>query len=99
MARLNEKFEQRRRANEAIVANRLASLRETYERNNELRVQRLADARARGRQASYVKGLETRIRTLESGYWEKAREIEAGRELTRSYQLRGGGVVEILHAG
>ena len=98
VARLNEKFESRKRANEALVSNRLASLRETYERNHELREQRLADATARGRNASYIKGLETRIRTLEAGYQSKTAEIESTRKMSKSYQSRGGGVVEVRRA-
>ena len=49
-SRLNARFSARRRSNEALVANRLASLRETYERNRELREQRVREARERRRQ-------------------------------------------------
>ncbi len=95
VSRLNVRFEARKRLNEALVANRLASLSETYRRNREIRGQRVREARQRGRRASYIKGLETRIRTLEAGYQDKVREIEANRELSRSYRLCAGGIVEV----
>ena len=97
VSRLNARFESRKRMNEALVANRLASLRETYQRNQQIREQRVREARERDRRASYIKGLETRIRTLEAGYDSKVQEIEASRELSRSYKLCAGGIVEVLH--
>lgn len=99
VSRLNAKFESRRRANEALVANRLASLRETYERNRELRERRISEAKARWRREPYIKGLETRLRNLETGYLTKVDEVKATREMSRSYTLRGGGIVEVRHAG
>ena len=97
VSRLNARFSARRRSNEALVANRLASLRETYERNRELREQRVREARERRRQPTYIKGLETRTRTLDAGYHDKVSEIEATREMSRSYNLCAGGIVEIAH--
>ena len=99
VARLDAKFEERKRLNEALVANRLASLRETFERNLELRRQRLEEARARRRQESYIKGLGTRVRNLKTGYEAKRAEIEDSRSMSRSYNLRGAGVVEVVHVG
>ena len=97
--RLNEKFEKRKRFNEALVANRLASLRETFERNLERGETRLREAEERERKASYIKGLETRIRNLEIGYREKVVEVEATREMSRSFKPRGAGIVEVAHGG
>jgi len=95
VSRLNAKFEGRRRANEALVANRLASLRETYERNRELRERRISEARYHQRMEPYIRGLETRLRTLDTGYFAKVDEVNATREMSRSYKLRGGGIVEV----
>ena len=97
VSRLNTQFSVRRRLNEGLVANRLASLRETYERNRQLREQRVREAKERRRQPAYIKGLETRIRTLDAGYQDKVSEIEATREMSRSYNLCAGGIVEIAH--
>ena len=97
VSRFNARFESTKRLNDALVANRLASLRETYQRNREIRERRVQEARQRGRKASYIKGLETRIRTLESGFEKKEREIKANRERSRNYKLCAGGIVEVSH--
>ena len=99
VSRLNARFRARRRLNEGLVANRLASLRETYERNRTLRQQRVREATDRGRRASYIKGLKTRIRTLDAAYRDKEADIERNREMSRSFNLRAGGVVEVVHDG
>jgi len=95
VTRLNAKFEDRRRVNDALVANRLASLRETYRRNREIRLQRIREAQERRRKESYIRGLQTRLTNLDEGYRAKAQEVEAMRDLTRSFKLEGGGVVEV----
>ena len=57
----------------------------------------MREARERRRQPTYIKGLETRTRTLDAGYHDKVSEIEATREMSRSYNLCAGGIVEIAH--
>jgi len=99
VARLNANFEGRRKANEALVANRLASLRETYERTRRIREESIQKARWNQRNESYIKGLETRLSNLEADYNRKVADINAAREMSRSYQLKGGGIVEVCDAG
>jgi superfamily II DNA or RNA helicase len=96
--RLNARFDARRRTNEALVSNMLASLRESHERTVELRRQQIELARLRGRKQSYIRGLETGLRNLEHAYQRRANEIEAARRLSKSYDLRGAGIVEVTRA-
>ena len=73
--------------------------RETYERNLERARNRVEEAQERKRKTSYIKGLETRIRNLEAGYFAKVDEVESTREMSRSYKARGAGIVEVAHGG
>lgn len=94
-ARLKEEYERRQRLNEAIVDGRLASLDEGYKRNRRKREELLQRARERGRQERYIRMLEAGLRNLEEEYQRRRDEIEAGRRLGRSFQLRGAGILRL----
>jgi superfamily II DNA or RNA helicase len=93
--RLEARFRDRRRANEALVVNQLASLEESFKRNQRLRQERIAMAKMRGRKESYIRGLETGLRNFEVAHAARLREVEAGRKIGKSFSLRGAGLVEV----
>jgi hypothetical protein len=93
--RLEQRKIMRSRVNDALVERRLASLRESLERNRRIQEQRLATARERGRKESYLRGIESRIRNLESTYERRRQEIERGRNLGEELDLRGAGGLEV----
>lgn len=94
--RLDDRFKERQRYNEALVANQLASIEETFKRNVRIREERIETAKTRGRRESYIRGLETGLRNLEEAHQTKIREIESGRSLGKSFFLRGAGLVEVI---
>jgi len=93
--RLEERFRERQRINDALVSNRLASIRESFERNAHIRKERIEQARSRRRKETYIRGLETGLRNLEEAHCKKVQEIEATRRLDRSFLPGGAGVVEV----
>ncbi len=95
---LAERKTRRARVNEALVENRLASLRESYERNRKIQEKRLATARQRGREASYLRGIESRIRNLEAAYEQRRQQIEIGKTLGEELLLCGAGGLEVRKA-
>jgi hypothetical protein len=97
--RLETRFQERRRANEALVVNQLVSLEESFNRNQRLRQERIAMARMRGRRESYIRGLETGLRNFQAAHAARVREVEAGRSIGKSFDLRGAGVVEVSANG
>jgi hypothetical protein len=97
--RLEARFQERRRANEALVVNQLSSLEEGFKRNQRLRQERIAIAKMRGRKESYIRGLETGLRNFEAAHAARVREVEAGRRIGKSFDLRGAGVVEVSANG
>ncbi|MFN8545523.1 MAG: SNF2-related protein [Candidatus Binatia bacterium] len=98
-ARLYERFERRKRTNDALVNNLLASLRESHERTVRLRKEQIAVARERGRKETYIRGRETGLRNLEDAHQRRIAEVEATRTLGKSFDLRGAGVAEVDHGG
>lgn len=99
ISRLDARYTERQRYNDALVTNRLSSMEETFGRTVMVKEQRIDAAKSRGRQATYVRGLETGLRNVKEAHRVKIREIEAGRLLGRSFQLRGAGVVEVTNNG
>lgn len=95
--RLNKKLEQRRRFNDAIVSNRLASIEESFTRNLERREILLEKSKITGKKQSYIKGLETGMRNLKVKYEDSRLTIESTRNIGKAYDLKGAGIVEILH--
>ena len=95
VSRLQGRFEERRRSNDALVSNRLASAREGFERNKRRTLDQIEMAKLRNRKETYIRGLETRLRNQDAAFREREREIEASRELGRSFRLCGAGVAEI----
>lgn len=94
--RLNARFEQMTKYNEALVSNRLASLVESYNRTLTKRSERLERARNEKKKATYIKGLETSIKNLTATLEEKKTEIESLRRIGKSFDLKGAGVVEVF---
>jgi superfamily II DNA or RNA helicase len=95
VTRLTQRFEERRRFNDALVQNRLASLREDFDRNVKRLRKSIESARANQRRETYIKGLETRLKNLEFEHLERERQIEATRQLSRKFELKGAGIVEV----
>ncbi|MGH8013073.1 MAG: SNF2-related protein [Candidatus Binataceae bacterium] len=95
VTRLNARLEEQRRSNDALVQNRLASLREGFARNRTRITQLIDFARLNRQRETYIKGLETRLRNLKSQQTERERQIEATRQLGRTFNLRGAGIVEV----
>lgn len=95
LQRLNRRLEQLKRANEALVSKRLSSLEESFSRNIDKRESLLERARAQGKQQSYIRGLETGIKNLRLRYEDNRGEIESSRNIGKSYDLKGAGLVEI----
>ena len=93
--RLNARFEQMTKYNEALVSNRLASLEESYNRTFTKRSERLERAISENKKTTYVKGLETSIRNLKATFEDKKAEIESLRKIGKSFDLKGGGMVEV----
>ena len=93
--RLEERFRERQRSNDALVNNRLASIKESFERNQQKRSESIQKAQDLRRKESYIRGLETGLKNLERAYGEKVRDIESTRASGRSFLLRGAGVVEV----
>jgi SNF2 family DNA or RNA helicase len=98
-ARLATWFAERERLNDALVGHCLASVEQNFKRTERMREEAIAQARARGRQERYLRGLETALRNLRAAHGVKVREIEAGRQLGRRFELRGAGIVEVRHHG
>lgn len=98
-ARLDARFTERQRFNDALVTNRRASVEESFKRVEALRQLGIVNARLRERRDSYIRGLETALRNLREAHHAKVREIEAGRVLGKSFQLCGAGVVEVRPDG
>jgi SNF2 family DNA or RNA helicase len=96
-ARLAVWFAERERLNDALVGHRLASVEQSFKRTERMREEAIAQARARSRQERYIRGLETALRNLRAAHAVKVREIEAGRQLGRRFELRGAGIVEVRH--
>jgi hypothetical protein len=97
VARLNARFADRSRLNEATVEARLASLRTAHERNLAIRHERLQTAEARNRAPQYLRMLQGGIRKLIDVYDLKRRELEAQRVLGRSITLEAAGIVEVTN--
>jgi superfamily II DNA or RNA helicase len=95
--RLNHRFEQLKRHNNALVSNRLASLEESFTRNVNRREALLEKAKLLKRKGTYIKGLETGIRNLKARYEESKKVIESTRNMGRGYDLKGAGIVEVSH--
>jgi hypothetical protein len=95
--RLNKRFQDRRRNNEALVSSWLATLDESFTRTLRVRQERLEVARLRNRKPHYIRMLEGAIRNLESDHSAKRARLEAARRLDRSLTLRGAGIVEVSH--
>lgn len=93
--RLNNRYGQMAKHNDAIVTNKISSLEESFMRNVERRKSLLDKARASGRKTSYIKGLETSIRNMIENHEKKKIEIENMRDMGRSYELKGAGIVEV----
>jgi SNF2 family DNA or RNA helicase len=93
--RLEAKFHDRQRVNESIVEQRLASLEETFQRTLRKREWQLHQSRIRGHQDRIIRMREGGIKNLKSDYTKKKYDIEAGRRLGRSYELRGAGLLHI----
>jgi ERCC4-related helicase len=95
--RLNERFLERNRLNNATVDARLASLEAAHARNLATRDERLQLAYSRNRTPQYLRMLEGGIRKLKSAYEMKRTELDAQRTLGRSISLEAAGVVEVVH--
>jgi hypothetical protein len=93
--RLNKRFQDRQRNNEALVSSWLATLDESFSRTLLVRQERLEVARSRNRKPHYIRMLEGAIRNLESDHSAKRARLEVGRRLDRSLALRGAGIVEV----
>jgi hypothetical protein len=93
--RLNLRFADRARLNNATVDARLASLDAAHDRNLAIREERLRVAEARRRAPNYLRMLEGGIRKLKTAYQMKRRELEAQRTLGRSIRLEAAGLVEV----
>ena len=92
---IDARVEERRRVNDALVENRLSSLRESHERKRRIQEGRLKTATERQRAEGYLKSIEGRIRNMEASFKERCAQIEAGRQLGRSLDLRGAGGLEV----
>jgi len=95
--RLNARFSERHRLNNATVDARLASLEAAHIRNIATREERLHLANSRSRAPQYLRMLEGGIRKLKVAYEMKRRELEAQRTLGRSISLEAAGLVEVVH--
>jgi hypothetical protein len=93
--RLNVRFAERNRLNNATVDARLASLDAAHQRNLAIREERLRVAEAKRRAPNYLRMLEGGIRKLKTAYEMKRRELEAQRTLGRSIRLEAAGLVEV----
>lgn len=93
--RLQAKFAERKRLNESVVERRLASLEETFQRTLRKREEQLRQAHMRGHQDRIIRMREGGIRNLKADYERKKLDIEAGRLLGMSYQLRGAGLLRV----
>lgn len=97
VSRLNRRFQERVRNNEALVSSWLATLDESFNRTLRIRETRLEQARIRRRQARYLRMLEGAIRNLSAEHNTKRVRLEEARRLDRSLMLRGAGIVEVTH--
>lgn len=95
--RLNARFLERTRLNNATVDARLASLAAAHARNLATREERLELAYSRSRAPQYLRMLEGGIRKLKGVYEIKRRELEAQRTLGRSVNIEAAGIVEVTH--
>lgn len=96
VARLESKLAQLRKSNNALISNQLASLEESFTRNINRRQTLLDKARINQRKETYIKGLETGISNLSLNYEKKKVEIEAARNISKGFDLKGAGIVEVI---
>lgn len=96
--RLEARRERKRRVNDALIENRLASLRESHQRNRRIQEQRLRTARERGRKESYLRSIEGRLKNLEATYDQRRTEVDAARVLGERFDLRAAGGLEVTAA-
>jgi superfamily II DNA or RNA helicase len=95
VGRLKNRLNDLKRANDALVSNRLSSLEESFNRNMLKRQTLLEKAKILNRKETYIKGLETGIRNLKSQYELRRSEIEASRNIGYGYDIKGAGIVEV----
>ena len=74
--------------NESVVEGRLASLEETFRRTLRKREEQLRQSQIKGHQDRIIRMREGGIRNLKADYERKKLDVEAGRRLSRSYQLK-----------
>jgi len=97
---LGERFQSRRenteRINQAFVAARLASVRESYRLKISRKRVLLDNARNRNQAASYIRMLEGTIRNLEAEQHNRELEIEKLRTVTAEHAPIAAGIVRVL---
>jgi hypothetical protein len=95
--RKNERLEELRRSNEALVSSRIASLQASFERKRDAQLQRLDRGRKAGHSEIYIRMIEGGLRNMQLDYERKKRTIEEQRQLDISFDNFAAGVVRLSH--
>jgi len=90
--RMHKKKEEMERINSALVATKLDNLKKSYEAKKRERETRLKKAR----DTRIIRMLEASLRNLEKDYEKKRKEIERMKEVKVSFDLQGGGIVNVI---
>lgn len=94
IARIGEKERELRRINDALVANRIASLEASFKAKETKKLELLDRAKRGGKDPRYIRMLEGGLKNIRNDYERKRAEIEAGRTVRKEYSLIAAGYLE-----